>query len=114
MNSATVVSLAINCSILSVKVSGKPVGERVKCSDKEKDFRLVTSVGQRKKFVVPMSNRTSDLRIPRSDVLPLSHRDSTVSEVYFEFHMRSVLHTAWISNVDSVIVVNKIREIGKF
>ena len=70
MNSATVVSLAINCSILSVKVSGKPVGERVKYSDKEKDvFRLVTSVGQRKKFVVPMSNRTSDLRIPRSDVL---------------------------------------------
>ena len=115
MNSATVVSLAINCSILSVKVSGKPVGERVKYSDKEKDdFRLVTSVGQRKKFVVPMSNRTSDLRIPRSDVLPLSHRDSTVSEVYFEFHMTSVLHTVWISNVDSVIVVNKIREIGKF
>ena len=68
MNSATVVSLAINCSILSVKVSGKPVGERVKYLDKEKDvFRLVTSVGQRKKFVVPMSNRSSDLRIPRSD-----------------------------------------------
>ena len=92
MNSATVVSLAINCSILSVKVSGKPVGERVKYSDKEKDV----------------------FRIPRSDVLALSHRDSTVSEVYFEFHMTSVLHTAWISNVDSVIVVNKIREIGKF
>ena len=112
MNSATVVSLAINCSILSVKVSGKPVGERVKYLDKEKDvIRLVTSVGQRKKFVVPMSNRSSDLRIPRSDVLPLSHRDSTVSKVNFEFHMTSVLHTAWI---DSVIVVNKIREIGKF
>ena len=30
-----------------------------------------------------MRNRTSDLRIPRSDALPLSHRDSTVSEVYF-------------------------------
>ena len=27
-----------------------------------------------------MRNRTSDLRIPRSDALPLSHRDSTVSE----------------------------------
>ena len=27
-----------------------------------------------------MRNRTSDLRIPRSDALQLSHRDSTVSE----------------------------------
>ena len=27
-----------------------------------------------------MRNRTSDLRIPRSDALPLSHRESTVSE----------------------------------
>ena len=30
-------------------------------------------------------NRTSDRRIPFSDALPLSHRDSTVSEVYNEF-----------------------------
>ena len=38
----------------------------------EKDvFRLVTSLGQRKKIWVPMSNRASDLRIPRSD----AHRD---------------------------------------
>ena len=28
-----------------------------------------------------MRNRTSDLRIPLSDALPLSHRDSMVSEV---------------------------------
>ena len=55
MNSATVVSHTINHSILSVKVSGKPVGERVtEYSDKEKDvFRLVTSVGQRKNFKFP-------------------------------------------------------------
>ena len=40
--------------------------------EKEKGvFRLVTIVGQRKKF--PMRNRTSNLRIPRSDALPLSH-----------------------------------------
>ena len=40
-------------------------------------FRLVTSVGQRKKFCgVSMRNRTSDPRIPSSDALPLSHRDS--------------------------------------
>ena len=50
-----------------------------------------------------MKNRTSDLRIPRSDALPLNHRDSTVSEVYFEVHMTRVLHNARISNVDGVI-----------
>ena len=55
--------------------------------------------GTKKKFRVPIRNRTSDLRIPRSDALPLSHRDSTVSEVYYEVHMTRVLHTAKISNV---------------
>ena len=49
-----------------------------------------------------MRNRTSDLRIPRSDALPLSHRDSTVSEVYYEVHMKRVLHTARIGNGESV------------
>ena len=43
-----------------------------------------------------MRKRTSDLRIPCSDAL-LSHRDSTVSEVYYEVHMTRVLHTARIS-----------------
>ena len=49
-----------------------------------------------------MRNRTSDLRIPRSDALPLSHRDSTVSEVYYEVHMKRILHTTRIGNVESV------------
>ena len=40
-------------------------------------FRFVTSVGQRKKFRVPLRKRTSDLRIPRSDAL--SHGDSVFS-----------------------------------
>ena len=31
--------------------------------------------GTKNKFGVPARNRTSDLRIPRSDALPLSHRD---------------------------------------
>ena len=61
-----------------------------------------------------MRNRTLDLRIPRSDALPLSHRDSTVSEVYYEVHMTRVLHTARISNVDSVMFVNRIREMVSF
>ena len=52
-----------------------------------------------------MRNRTSDLRIPRSDALPLSHRDSTMSEVYYEVPMTRVLYTARISDVNRVIFV---------
>ena len=77
-------------------------------------FRLVTSVGQRKKFRVPMRNRTSDLWIPRSDALPLSHRDPLVSEVSYEVHMTRVLHTSWISNVDSVMFVDRNKRDGEF
>ena len=65
-------------------------------------FRLVTSVGQRK-FLSrhEESNlRPSDLR---TDVLPLSHNDSSLSGVYYEVLMTRVLHTARISNVDSVM-----------
>ena len=61
-----------------------------------------------------MRNQTSDLRISRSDALPLSHRDSTVSEVYFEVHMTRVLHTARISNVESVMFVDGNKRDGKF
>ena len=50
-----------------------------------------------------MRNRTSDLRIPRSDALPLSHRDSTVKEAYYEVHMTRVLLAARINNVDPVM-----------
>ena len=65
-------------------------------------FRLVTSVGQRK-ILSPHEEsnlRSSDLR---SDALPLSHKDSSVSEVYYEVLMKRVLHTARISNVDCVM-----------
>ena len=61
-----------------------------------------------------MKNRSSDLRIPRSDTLPLSHRDSTVSEMYYEVHMTRVLHTARISNVDSVMFIDRLREMVSF
>ena len=65
-------------------------------------FRLVTSVGQRK-ILSPHEEsnlRSSDLR---SDALPLSNEDSSVSEVYYEVLMKRVLHTARISNVDCVM-----------
>ena len=57
-----------------------------------------------------MRNRSSDLRISRSDALPQSHRDSTVSEVYDEVHMTGVLYTAGISSVDNVMFFNRRRE----
>ena len=57
----------------------------------EKDvFCHVTSVGQRKNSESGMRNRTSNLRIPRLDALPLSHEDSTVSDIYDEVHMTSI------------------------
>ena len=55
--------------------------------------------------------RPSDLR---SDVLALSLRDSSVSEVYYEVHMTRVLHTARISNVDSVMFLDRNSRDGKF
>ena len=55
--------------------------------------------------------RPSDLR---SDALPLSHRDSTVSEIYYEVHMTRVLPTARISNIDSVMFVDRNSRDGKF
>ena len=81
---------------------------------KERWFSSCHERGTKKKFWVPMRNQTSDLRISRSDALPLSHRDSTVSEVYFEVHMTRVLHTARISNVDSVMFVDGNKRDGKF
>ena len=54
--------------------------------------------------------RPSDLRF---DALPLSHRDSSVSEVYYEVHMTRVLHTARISDVFNVMFVNRTREMAE-
>ena len=54
-------------------------------------FRPVTSVGQRKKSESP-----------------------TVREVYYEVHMTRVLHTARISDIDSVMFVNRVRNMASF
>ena len=69
---------------------------------REMFFRIVTSVGQRK---ILSSHDESNLGPSdlRSDALPLSHKDSSVSGVYYEVLMTRVLHTARISNVDSVM-----------
>ena len=61
-----------------------------------------------------MRNGTLNLWIPCSVALSLSHRDSTVSKVYYKVHMTSILHTARISNFDSVMFVNRIGEKESF
>ena len=42
-----------------------------------------------------------------SDALPLSHKDSLVSGVYYEVLMTRILHTVRISNVDSVMFLTE-------
>ena len=59
-----------------------------------------------------MRNRTSDRRIPRSDTLPLSHKDSTVSEGYYEVHMTRFLLTVRISNEKLLSEFLIIRELS--
>ena len=76
-------------------------------------FRLVTSMGYRK-ILSPHEEsnlRPSDLC---SDALPLSHKDSLVSEVYYEVLITRVLHTARIRNVDSVMFLIEIVEMVSF
>ena len=55
--------------------------------------------------------RPSDLR---SDALPLSHQDSSMSDIYYEVLITRVLHTARISNVDSVMFLIEIVEMVSF
>ena len=61
-----------------------------------------------------MRNQTSYLWILCSDALPLNHRDTVVSKVYYKVHMTHVLQTAGISNVHSIMFVNGIREMVSF
>ena len=81
----------------------------------EKDiFASCHERGMKEKFWVPMRNRISDLQIPRFVALLLSHGDYGERlygpyEIYYDI-MTSVLYTTRISNVDSSIFVNIIRE----
>ena len=74
-------------------------------------LRLVTSVGQRKDSE---SSWGIELQTFGFRALMLYHWDSTVSEFFNEVHRTRVLHTARISNVDSVMFVKKIREMVSF
>ena len=71
--------------------------------------RLVTSVARKKKILSPQTFR---FRAP----MPYHWATglSMISEIYYEVHMTCVLYTARISNVNSVMFVNRIREMAKF
>ena len=58
---------------------------------KERCFLSCHERGTKKKIWVPMRNRTSDLPTLCFDALPLSHRDSTVSKVYYGVHIINML-----------------------
>ena len=77
-------------------------------------FVLSRTWDKEKHSEAPLRNQNSDLRIPRSDTQPLSHRDSMMSEVYYEVHITRIVHTSRISNVDSVMFLNRIREMVSF
>ena len=68
-------------------------------------FRLVTSVGQRKNSESPQEIKPQTFRFCAL-ILYLSHRDSTVSKVYYKVCMTHVLHTARISNVNNIMFVD--------
>ena len=75
-------------------------------------FHLVTSVGQRKNSESPwgIEPQTSEFRAPA-----LHHwATETLWWGHYEVHMASVLHPARISNIDSVMFVNRIRKIVSF
>ena len=76
-------------------------------------FHLVTSVGYRK---ILSPHEESNLRPSHlcSDALPLSHKDSLVSKVYYEVLITHVLHTARICNVDSIMFLIEIVEMVSF
>ena len=61
-----------------------------------------------------MRNRPLDLRIPRSDALPLSHRDAGCGEQgpLRSSYITSVLYAARISNVDNVMSMFFFKELS--
>ena len=83
--------------------------------------------GTKKTFWVPIRNWTSDLRIPRSDALPQSRRDSVLSKAYYKVHiwhascilLRSVMSIAscfvnWIRKMVTFVWVREtFQGVGK-
>ena len=72
-------------------------------------FCLVMSVEQKKNSESPRG-----IEPQGSDALLLNHRDFTASGVFYEVHIKRVLHIAMISNVNSVMFVDTNKKDGKF
>ena len=89
-------------------------GVHVNYIPSEKGVFFVLSQVQDREKILPMRNQPSALWIPCSSALPLSHRDSTLSEVYYKAHMTGILRTVRFSYIDSVMFVNRIRDMVSF
>ena len=79
----------------------------------ERCFSSCHEHGTKKKFWVPMRNQTSDLQIPCSNALSLSHRDYSEGGLLWS----SVWHTSCTllgSNVNNIISVHRILEMVSF
>ena len=59
----------------------------LKITNYQKRTILKKDVWEKKKFWVPTRNQNSDFKILHSDALPLSLRDSMVSEVHYKVHI---------------------------
>lgn len=73
---------------------------------KKEFYRFFTSAGQWKNSESPyMRNQTSDLRLPRYNALPLSHRDLTVRKNLLNPHV----NLNFISVVYYLIITSNLR-----
>ena len=110
-------TLRLKCAILWFE-DIKKLSMSIVCkhsSELEKDvFLSCHDSGTRKNSESPWGIEPQTFGILSSDALPLSHRDSAVSEVYYEVHMTHVLHTTRISNVNSIMFVDRNKRDGKF
>ena len=110
-------TLRLKCTILWFE-DIKKLSMSIVCkhsSELEKDvFLSCHESGTRKNSESPWGIEPQTFGILSSDALPLSHRDSVVSEVYYEVHMTHVLHTTRISNVNSTMFVDRNKRDGKF
>ena len=110
-------TLRLKCAILWFE-DIKKLSMSIVCkhsSELEKDvFLSCHESGTRKNSESPWGIEPQTFGILSSDALPLSHRDSAVSEVYYEVHMTHVLHTTRISNVNSIMFVDRNKRDGKF
>ena len=110
MNTTTQIYGHLVSEALHFRISAR-TGTRLAFLD---NFPFKSRAWDKDKSLIPQEESNLRPSDSRSDALPLSHKDSTVSEVYYEVHTRRVLHTARLCNVDSVMFVDRSKRDGKF